>query len=404
MDKKIFIGLILISFLLNACQENHTSVDYLENVLEKLQTVKSASYNSGIEAWVPSDTAPAHVYKSFVQEYDNPADTTIGSKQVRLMKDKSIADFIYDGNMRAYIYHKHKGVLIDSFKLKRNLAYRPTTPPFFNYAKSILQYALTTDDSISFSFQDLDTSLYVQITIHEENQVEFFGKAYHVPSSPYVFGDPTSRYEIWIDKSRDLPFKVRREMSHDISVEICSNVEINTLDINNFNPNDYFPKDYKFREAGVNNKRQNKSKLIGKTAANWVLKDVDNRDVSLDALKSKIVVLQFTSVSCGPCRVSIPGLNKLASLYNKNDVDFVAIECTTKSLRALKHYRDKNKINYAFIQSSEQVLKDYAVSSFPIFYFLDENREIVKIIRGYSEGKTDKEINSILNEMIKEHV
>ncbi|PLX24830.1 MAG: TlpA family protein disulfide reductase, partial [Salinivirgaceae bacterium] len=68
------------------------------------------------------------------------------------------------------------------------------------------------------------------------------------------------------------------------------------------------------------------------------------------------------------------------------------------------HYRDKNKIDYAFIQSSEQVLKDYAVSSFPIFYFLNENREIVKIIRGYSEGKTDKEINSIINEMIKEHV
>ena len=80
--------------------------------------------------------------------------------------------------------------------------------------------------------------------IHEDRQVEFFGKAYYIPKPPFDLGDPTSIYELWISKANGLPYKMRREMSHQISATTCSDVVLNQLSIADFNLYDYVPQDY----------------------------------------------------------------------------------------------------------------------------------------------------------------
>jgi hypothetical protein len=85
---------------------------------------------------------------------------------------------------------------------------------------------LETKDSISIKIEEKKESVYCCFIIFGNKQVEFFGKAYYL-ENPSDFGESTSKYEIWIDKSTDLPFKVRREMSHDTSVETVSNVSLN---------------------------------------------------------------------------------------------------------------------------------------------------------------------------------
>ena len=83
----------------------------------------------------------------------------------------------------------------------------------------------------------------------------------------------------------------------------------------------------------------------------------------------------------------------------KEDFDFVAIECTSKSINALKNYQNKNGINYKFLLSTKNVLEDYKIKSFPVFFILDKNFIVKKVINGYGSGSTDAEINTIINEM-----
>lgn len=71
----------------------------------------------------------------------------------------------------------------------------------------------------------------MKLTINEENQIEFFGKPFRWPISPYNYGENSSIYEIWIDKSDNLPYKVRREMFHSISVTTCENYQLNHLNM-----------------------------------------------------------------------------------------------------------------------------------------------------------------------------
>ena len=375
--------------------------DYLKKVLNKLEKVESATYNTRREGWAPADTAASGIMNYFTKEYNNPLDSTIGASYVSLLQqDTTQMTFCYDGKMRAIVYEEDKKIVIDSFNV-RKLPFRPLSPPFFNYTKSIIKYALETKDSISIKMEEKKNLVYFCLTIFKDQQVEFFGKVYYIEKTPYDFGNTTSKYEIWIDKSTDLPVKIRREQSTNISVETVSNVSLNKIKIKDFKASDYFQPNYKIMAYGIQNEKPKENNLIGKKAPDWTLLDTNNKTQSLKELKSKIVMIQFTSVSCGPCRVSIPFLNKLTSVYNKKDFDFVAIECATNSLRALQFYRNKNAINYKFLKSTKAVLKDYGIGSFPVFFILDKNRVIKKMFNGYGEITTDKMIKDTIDELLK---
>jgi len=219
-----------------------------------------------------------------------------------------------------------------------------------------------------------------------------------MPENPYNMGETTSQYELWMDKKTNLPNRVRRKMSHDISVSAVSEVKINTFKPEDFNASIYLPDDYEYREWGTRKKKATGNPLEGKAAADWTLQSTENKDISFNELDSKLVLLQFTSVSCGPCRVSIPFLNGLTEEYSREQLEVIAIECTTKSLRALQHYREVNKISYPLLQSGGNIKKDYQISSFPGFFLIDENRNIVHVSKGFAEGQTDASIYKIIQE------
>ncbi|MDX9930690.1 MAG: TlpA disulfide reductase family protein [Bacteroidales bacterium] len=404
MIRKQIFTLGLVMLLLASCGKDYTSKEYLEKVLGNLSQIETASYYEFGEAWSPGDTAASFVFTRFHREYRNPSDTAIGSSFVTLdSMTRSKASFCYDGHMRATFYEEEKGIVIDSFRVKP-LPFRPVAAPFYNYVTSIINYALTTGDSIALEMQEQERNVFMRLTINEDEQVEFFGKAFHMEPSPYPYpyGDNTSIYELWIDKETDLPFKVRREMSHDISVSTSLDPEFNKLDINDFRAADFFPPDYEIRQYGYKRTDEEKSALLNGKAPEWTLQSSDNQTVSLADLTSRVVLLQFTSVSCGPCRASVPFLKKIDKEFSSDDLTIVAIECTSKNLNALRTYMYRNQFDYTFLQANKEVIKNYSIGSYPVFFILDEERIIREIIKGYAEGTTDERIRFTVNKLLEQ--
>ncbi len=393
------IVLFFVLMVFNVCSASDDNKGYLRVVLTKLDSIESASYFSIREGFAPGDSIASVHVGQFVKEYNNPLDTTIGASFVRLLKsDTTQMAFSYDGNMRATVYNEDNTIVVDSFKV-RKLPFRPLAAPFFNYTKNIIRYVLETSDSILLKIEEKEGVVYCCLTIFEDKKVEFFGKAFYLEKSPYDFGETTSKYEIWIDKTTDLPIKCRREMPDDISVESVSNVSLNRMRIEDFDALDYFLPDFEVKLYGRVRRLEKINELIGEKAPDWALQNTNNSTIALQDLKSKVVMIQFTSVSCGPCKASIAFLNQLNTVYKKDDFDFIVIECTSKSLNAIKSYQHKNLINYELLLSNKNVLKEYNVNSFPVFFFLDKDLIIRKVIYGYSIGTTDAEINDIIDKM-----
>ena len=70
----------------------------------------------------------------------------------------------------------------------------------------------------------------------------------------------------------------------------------------------------------------------------------------------------------------------------------MAIECASKNLNALRTYMSRNQFDHTFLQADKEVLKNYSVGSYPVFFILDKDRTITEIIKGCAEGATDERI------------
>ena len=404
MKIKLLLTILLLAETITANAQN-AEKEYLKKVLTNLEKIESATYYVTNESWQPGDSTALSTLHSFIKEYDNPMDSTIGASYVSLdANDTTKLEFCYDGNIRALPYHENKKLAIDDFTF-RPLPFRLVSPPFFNHAKNIIRYALTTKDHIVTELKDEGDNYYFKLVIDENQQVEFFGKAYHMPLPPFDIGSTTSIYELWINKSNDLPYKKRREMSHDISVSTCSNLQINKLNIRDFNINDYFPKDYETVKYSDLHKKSGDSPstsgLTGQKAPGWILENIDGQSLSLANCKSKVILINFTGIGCGACQAAVPFLKKLKELFSNEEFDLIAIESWSHNASAIRNYAKRKDLNYTILNATNEVIKQYQTGgAAPFFFILDQKRIIRKIIRGYSTENTDKEIINAIKELL----
>jgi thiol-disulfide isomerase/thioredoxin len=386
----LFMSVMLIS----GCRREINKNDFLRKVLYNLEQIKSARYSS-TSGGIPLGRKDTLLATLYTEEYFNPIDTFIGSSFSRIYQyGESKYGLAYDGNAQIFMDWDPNTIRIDSFQ-NNQLPFRPMQTPFFNYTKSIIKYALETKDSTLTEIEDFGDS--IKFSIYIPNRVvEFIGKGY-VMDNPYLaVKDAFSSYEIWIHKSDYLPFRYRRTVPHETTWLINNKPEFNIGDIENFVASNYFPPNYSIVDQQIKPKKD----MVGKTAPEWTLKDVNNKSVSLRDLKSKILLIKFTGIGCGPCHASLPFTKRLVQDYSINDFEIISIETWSSDIDYIKSYVDKNRLNYKYLISTEEIRKSYQVNEVPAFFILDENRNIRKIILGYGEGVTDKEIKDAIEELI----
>lgn len=194
-------------------------------------------------------------------------------------------------------------------------------------------------------------------------------------------------------------------MAHDINMEECINPVFNELSLDDFNLYSYIPEDYEVKKKQPYNAQKQKEKIYkiqNKPAPQWTLPDTEERPVSLQDIKSKVILLNFTGIGCGACQAAIPYLKELKSQYNTDDFELIAIESWSNRASARKNYAKNKELNYLFLGATEQVLKDYETGrAAPWFFLLDENRIIRKVFQGYSLERTGPEISEAIEELLK---
>ena len=389
----LFISIILI----NGCKVEYKQNDYLLKVLGNLDKIKSATYFSIGTGTPPGDTSTLHTYYHFKKEFVNPADTFIGAAFAWFnIDDTSKMYLCYDGNASIHFNNDSKTISIDSFKTS-SLPFRMIGEPFFHQARSLIKYALNTHDSITTDLHDFGDS--VKFTLFAPDKIiNFFGRPYISDNTFLSKDEQYSKFEMWINKSDDLPYKMRSKYSYSSSMEECRNVEFNKSRLEDLIPSRYFLPDFTIKERGKNQTKTND--LTGKKAPEWKLTDSENNSVALKDFKSKVLMIEFMGIGCAPCHSAIPFLKQLATEYNIKDFKLVSIETWSQNSDALKRYKDNNKLNYTTLVSTDDVKKIYNAEAVPVFYILDKERVIRKTIKGYGKETTDKEIRDAIKELI----
>ncbi len=119
--------------------------------------------------------------------------------------------------------------------------------------------------------------------------------------------------------------------------------------------------------------------------------------IDSEFLKGKTIILDFWATWCGPCKFTLPSLEKLYQNYKSKDVVIVGI--SSEPLSLLKQFQEKNPHSYPlFNDTSKLTHKDYSIMAFPTMVYIDKFGVIQKVVTGAQDYST---MESNLLEVLK---
>jgi peroxiredoxin len=130
------------------------------------------------------------------------------------------------------------------------------------------------------------------------------------------------------------------------------------------------------------------SPLLDQPAPLFEARDLKGKTVHLEALKGKVVVLNFWFVECKPCVSEIPELNELVLDFQKDDVVFMALGLN--KAEQLKKFLKKTPFNYQIVPDAMEVATQFGVTGFPTSIVIDQNGVIRYISLGVGPENKEK--------------
>ncbi|MDB8620185.1 TlpA disulfide reductase family protein [Streptococcus parasanguinis] len=145
------------------------------------------------------------------------------------------------------------------------------------------------------------------------------------------------------------------------------------------------------------NTTTNKNALVGKDASDFELKDMKGNTVKLSDYKGKKVYLKFWATWCGPCRQSMPELEKLVK---DTDRDFEILTIMAPGMQGEK--TEEEFVKWFAQQDYQSVpvlynpdgsaFMNYQVRSIPTEVFIDSQGKIGHVQLGAISNEDAKKI------------
>lgn len=121
-------------------------------------------------------------------------------------------------------------------------------------------------------------------------------------------------------------------------------------------------------------------------APNFSLKTAEGKIIELKKLQGKVVVVNFWTTWCGPCKAEIPGFLEVYKQYKSKGLEIVGISLDQDGWKPVKPFIERYKITYPIVVGDGNLADAYGgIEAIPTTFVVDKKGNIVNRHLGYMD-------------------
>ncbi len=140
------------------------------------------------------------------------------------------------------------------------------------------------------------------------------------------------------------------------------------------------------------NSRFGEVEVDQKAAWEFQVTTLGGDQVSLQGLRGKVVMLDFWSSWCPPCRAEAPGLSQVYREYRDRDVEFIGMAIWDDPGAVGDHVREFDVPYHNALDSKGEIAIDYGVAGIPEKFFIDREGKLVRSFVGPMDAGSLREV------------
>ena len=139
---------------------------------------------------------------------------------------------------------------------------------------------------------------------------------------------------------------------------------------------------------------------VGQPAPEFSAQDLGGQTVSLsDYRGKKVVLVDFWATWCGPCRMSMPGLQSLQDDFQRRGLETLSVNQRESAEQAGEFMKKKGYGFHVLLDPDSAIATQYSVRGIPTLLAVDKEGVVQWIQLGYSP--VDSELRRVLEKLVK---
>lgn len=139
---------------------------------------------------------------------------------------------------------------------------------------------------------------------------------------------------------------------------------------------------------------------VGESAPNFAVLDMDGIQRTLEDFQGQVLIINFWSSTCPPCRQEKPSMETF--YLNKRDQDLEVLVVTGERKRRIDRYLKRYPLSFEVYRDYRGTMhRDYGVLSYPQTFIVDRSGTIVHMFFGPQDW-TGSQVANLINPLLSE--